>query len=169
EYVQVACDRVLVTRNRRIFAFLALIAFSAANRRPPSGQARGQAFSGTCARHRMSMRALLGVFIGLAGIAAVHCAPAFAAAKYMTWVPGTPHTGALPPLTAEEGALAGRLRQHIEAIGSKPHNIDHFDELEKAARYIETMLEAAGYTVNRQPFTADGKTGRNIQAVVPSP
>src|SRR5262249_30986549 len=127
EYVQVACDRVLVTRNRRIFAFLALIAFSAANRRPPSGQARGQAFSGTCARHRMSMRALLGVFIGLAGIAAVIAAAAFAAAKYMTWVPGTPHTGALPPLTAEEGALAGRLRQHIEAIGSRPHNIDHFD------------------------------------------
>src|SRR5262245_43536864 len=108
--------------------------------------------------------------IGLAIPAVVLAVAAFFAAKYMTTVPGTPHTGALPALTAEEGALAGRLKRHIEAIATKPHNIDNFDELEKATRHIETTLEAAGYTVNRQAFEADGKTVRNIEvAIQPAP
>src|SRR5262245_60556845 len=110
------------------------------------------------------------IFIGLTAMTVILALAAFIAAKYMTTVPGTPHTGVLPALTAEEGALAGRLKRHIEAIGSKPHNIDNFDELEKAARRIETTLQAAGYTVNRQPFATDGKTVRNIEVVIqPAP
>src|SRR5690348_12582281 len=90
---------------------------------------------------------------------------------YMTGVPGRPYHGPLPPLTAEEQALVPRLKRHIEATASREHNVAHYDELEKSARYIETMLESYGYTVNRQSFEADDfrsdtKTVRNIEAVI---
>jgi len=81
-------------------------------------------------------------------LAAVVCG----AVWYTTGAPGTPHRGPLPPLTAEEQALAPLLRQHIAAIASREHNVTHYDELEKSARYIETTIESYGYTVNRQAF-----------------
>jgi len=101
-------------------------------------------------------------------LAAVVCG----AVWYMTGVPGTPHRGPLPPLTAEEQALAPRLKRHIAAIASREHNVAHYDELEKSARYIETTLEAYGYTVNRQIFDADDfrsggtRSVRNIEVVI---
>jgi hypothetical protein len=91
---------------------------------------------------------------------------------YMTGVPGRPHRGPLPPLTAEEQELIPRLRRHIEAIASREHNVTYYDELEKSARYIETTLEAYGYTVNRQVYDADDlrsgstRSVRNIEAVI---
>ena len=57
-------------------------------------------------------------------------------AHYLTAVPGVSHQGALPPSTDAENATAARLHAH-RAIASKPHNVEHYDELEKAARYIE--------------------------------
>jgi len=90
---------------------------------------------------------------------------------YMTGVPGTSHRGPPPPLTAEEQALVPLLRRHIEAIASREHNVAHYDELEKSARYIEAALASYGYTVNRQTFDADDyvsdtRTVRNIEVVI---
>lgn len=90
---------------------------------------------------------------------------------YMTGVPGEPHRGPLPPLTAEEQALAPLLKRHIEAIASREHNVAHYDELETSARYTEATLESYGYTVNRQAFDADDyvsgvKSVRNIEVVI---
>ena len=85
---------------------------------------------------------------------------------YMTRVPGTPHRGPLPPLTDEERALSTQLKKHIEAIATREHNIEHYDELEKAARYIEATLGSYGYAVNRQSYVADGKTVRNIDVII---
>ena len=53
---------------------------------------------------------------------------------YMTGVPGEPHRGPLPPLTAEEQALVPLLERHIAAIASREHNVARYDELEKSAR-----------------------------------
>lgn len=106
------------------------------------------------------------VLIGLGGIAAAAVVGAIGAAIVMTTVPGKPHTGALPALTAEESALAMRLKRHVEAIGSRPHNIDHPHDLEEAARYIETALRAEGYAINLQHFTADDAKVRNIEVVI---
>jgi Zn-dependent M28 family amino/carboxypeptidase len=49
--------------------------------------------------------------------------------------------------------------------------VAHYDELETSARYIETTLEAYGYTVNRQAFDADDfrsgtRSVRNIEVVI---
>ena len=54
---------------------------------------------------RMSLFAVLVVLaLAAAGCGALH---------YMTAVPGKPHRGALPPLTAGEAALADSLKRHI--------------------------------------------------------
>jgi hypothetical protein len=85
---------------------------------------------------------------------------------YMLGVPGTPHQGSLPALTADERALAARLKTHIAAIAAHEHNIDTYDDLEKAARYIERALTGYGYKTVPQQFTVRGKQVRNIEATI---
>jgi Zn-dependent M28 family amino/carboxypeptidase len=87
---------------------------------------------------------------------------------FMLYVPGQRHQGPLPPLTAEEWDLAGRLRRHVEAIASKPHNIWYYAELESAARYLEATLKSLGYELAPQPYVVDGRTVRNIAVTIPS-
>jgi len=48
-------------------------------------------------------------------------------------------------LTEEERAFAGRLRDHVQAIASREHNLDHPAAYESAATYIEEALAKAGY------------------------
>jgi Zn-dependent M28 family amino/carboxypeptidase len=94
---------------------------------------------------------------------------AFGAYHYMLGVPGTPHQGALPALTPDERDLAARLRGHVEAIAKAERNLDHYEELEQAAKYIEGVLEGYGYPVTRQVFTSRGKSVRNIDVVLEAP
>jgi len=89
-----------------------------------------------------------------------------AGALYLTSVPGKSHTGALPDLTEAESVTAARIRTHIAAIATRPHNTDHYDDLEAAARYIETELEKMGHTHQPQIFEADGKRVRNIEVII---
>jgi hypothetical protein len=105
--------------------------------------------------------ALFAVLVVLALAAA-----GYGALHYMTAVPGKPHQGALPPLTPEEAALAISLKRHIATIAAREHNVAHYGELEKVARYIEAALASLGYTVGRQEFSADGKPVRNIDVTV---
>ena len=86
--------------------------------------------------------------------------------RYMTTVPGAPHRGPLPALTADDAALATRLGAHIAAIASRPHNVAHYAELEKAARYIEGQLAALGYAPQAQVYTVDEREVRNIEAAI---
>jgi hypothetical protein len=90
----------------------------------------------------------------------------WASLRYMTSVPGRPHNGPLLPLAADEAALARRLATHIKAIASRPHNLDYYDELEKAARYIEGELKAFGYEPFAQVYEVAGKAVRNIEATI---
>jgi hypothetical protein len=61
-------------------------------------------------------------------------AAGYAAVRYLTHAPGTPHQGPLPPLTAEETALASALRQHVETIAAREHNEGVERVLRDAAR-----------------------------------
>jgi hypothetical protein len=106
----------------------------------------------------MSLFAVLVVLaLAAAGYGALH---------YMTAVPGKPHRGAMPPLTPKEAALAASLKRHIATIAAREHNVAHYDELEKVARYIEAALASLGYAVGGQEFSADGKLVRNIDVTV---
>lgn len=96
-------------------------------------------------------------------------AAGYGAYHYMLAVPGVAHRGPLPALTPEERDLAARLRRHVEVIAAAEHNLDHYDELEKAALYIERALEGHGYPVSRQVFEARGRMVRNIDVVLEAP
>src|SRR5215813_10696485 len=93
-------------------------------------------------------------------------AAAYWALHYTTGVPGRSHSGPLPPLTEEERALAVALKRHIATIASREHNLRRYDELEKAARYIEATLASYGHSVGRQEFFFDDNPVRNIDAVI---
>lgn len=92
-----------------------------------------------------------------------------AAAAFAAWyslaVPGKPHQGALPVLTAEESEIAGKLQRHVSAIASVPHNVGYHAALEQSARYIEATLGDLGYSIVPQVFTVAGRSVRNIEAV----
>lgn len=100
----------------------------------------------------------------IAAIVLVPLLLASGAAWYALAVPGTTHKGPLPPTTAEERELAGRLRTHVTAVASAPHNVQHFAALERAAQHIERALQEQGYTIERQAFPTSGRTVRNIAA-----
>ena len=104
--------------------------------------------------------------LALTGLVLVVAVIAVAGARYLTAVPGESHQGTLPPSSEAEKTTAARLLTHIRAIASKPHNIDHYDELEKSARYIEETLTALGYQPVPQIYEVEGRAVRNIEAVI---
>ncbi|HEY7670298.1 MAG TPA: M28 family peptidase [Hyphomicrobium sp.] len=103
-----------------------------------------------------------------AGLLLVFAALAAAAAWYMLALPGESYSGPAPRTTLTEVQLAWRLQRHIAAIATRPHNVAHYDELEKAASYIEAELASLGYEAQRQVFETDGRSVRNIEAVLPA-
>ena len=103
-----------------------------------------------------------------AGILLVIIAAAAAAAWYMLALPGKGFSGPQPPVTRNERDLSERLIRHVIAIASKPHNVAHYGELERAAAYIEAQLTELGYKPRAQVFETDGKPVRNIEVVIPA-
>jgi Zn-dependent M28 family amino/carboxypeptidase len=101
--------------------------------------------------------------IALLIVAALFASPVLAL-LWMTAVPGKSWSGPLPPLSAKEGDLAARLRGHVVAVASEPHNIGHPEAFERSARYIEKTLGDLGYAVRSLPF--DEGHARNIEAVI---
>jgi hypothetical protein len=85
---------------------------------------------------------------------------------YTTVVPGTPHSGPLPPLTDEERALAVTLRRHVETVAATEHNVANHAELEQVARYIEGVLESYGFAVQRQQYDVSARSVRNVAVVI---
>lgn len=81
-------------------------------------------------------------------------------------MPRRPAAAAHAPDTSAADELAQRLRAHVTAIASVPHNIDHYDALERAARYIETTLADSGYRPEAQAYEAGGVEVRNIELVI---
>ncbi|MGZ3362479.1 MAG: hypothetical protein ACXU84_24410, partial [Xanthobacteraceae bacterium] len=71
--------------------------------------------------------------LAILALLVVVAAAGYGALRYLTAVPGEPHRGALPPLTAGEVTLAAALERHVATIAAREHNVDHYDELEKVA------------------------------------
>lgn len=89
-----------------------------------------------------------------------------AIAWYGLGMHGRSYEGPPPAATDEESDLAPRLKRHVIAVASKPHNIRHYDELEKSARYIEQTLAATGYRVDAQPYDVTEWTVRNLETAI---
>lgn len=81
-------------------------------------------------------------------------------------VPEQPVSIPLAPVTKPQDELAARLAHHVSAIASGEHNTRTPEQLEQAARYIETSLAREHYTVRRQQYTWDGHEVRNIEVSI---
>lgn len=73
----------------------------------------------------------------------------------MTVMPGRSFKGALPVVTAEERALASRLRSHVEVLAKTERNAD----LDTPAKYIEGHLKSFSI----QEIESGGRKVRNIE------
>ena len=73
---------------------------------------------------------------------------------YVVAMPGSAYRGALE-FSADEKALAARLRAHVEALAAGERNVD----LERAAGYIARELGS----VREHAFASGGRTVRNIE------
>jgi Zn-dependent M28 family amino/carboxypeptidase len=87
---------------------------------------------------------------------------------YMTHMPDKSWSGELPPLTAEQAALADRLRRHIGVLAGDigERNVWRDGTLDATADYIESTLQTAGYRVSSQWFQAQETEVRNLEAVL---
>lgn len=104
-----------------------------------------------------------------AALAVVLVGGAALALHWASDVPGRSFAGPPPPATPAELTVAERLKAHVAAIAAAERNLTRNPaQLEAAARYIETALEAYGYAVERQAYAVAGKETRNIWATIPA-
>ena len=87
----------------------------------------------------------------------------------MIRMPLQSYQGPLPPLTAAEQELRGRLEQHVTALAGDigERNIFTPRQLAAAADWIESVFSDAGYTVASQSFPVHEVSCRNLEAVIP--
>lgn len=85
---------------------------------------------------------------------------------YALDMPGRSYDGPLPEATREEYDLAARLRRHVIAVASVPHNIRHDDDLEQSAEYISCALAGEGYHVVSHPYEVTEWTVRNLEVAI---
>lgn len=83
----------------------------------------------------------------------------------LVW-PLQPRTGPSAATTAAEQDVAARLRAHLDAIASQPHNLYHYPALEAAACYIERTLVALGLQPVSHEFDVGGRPVRNIEVIL---
>lgn len=104
-----------------------------------------------------------------AGLLLLTLAVFAAACWYSLALPGKSYAGKAPPVTDDERDLSQRLRRHVTAIASAPHNVAHYDALEKSAAYIEAELNGLGYAVTQQVYDVGDKPVRNIAVELAPP
>src|SRR3712207_4193069 len=87
----------------------------------------------------------------------------------MIRMPGQSFSGPLPPLTPDEQGTRARLEAHVTRLAGTigERNYLRPAALDAAATYVATSLEALGYEIAAQPFSANGLTVRNIEAMLP--
>lgn len=86
----------------------------------------------------------------------------------MLWMPGASYQGPIPALTSEEIALRDALRRDVGELAGTigERNLSRYHALRRAAEFIEASFNAAGYRVQRQAFTAEGKAVANLEAAL---
>jgi Zn-dependent M28 family amino/carboxypeptidase len=83
-------------------------------------------------------------------------------------MPGKSHRGPLPPMSEQEKILAVELRRDVETLALQigERNIWNPAEMRRAADYLESELEKAGWTVTRHAYRHQGETWHNIEAEI---
>ncbi len=86
----------------------------------------------------------------------------------MSRMPGQSHSGPSPKPSADDRYLSGRLQRHVDmlAVTIGERNVWKYDNLLRAADYIEGEFLAAGLEVRSIKYEASGKRVRNIEAEI---
>lgn len=84
------------------------------------------------------------------------------------FMPGKTYAGELPPLTSQEILLKDELMRDIQTIAGEigEHNYAFYDRLVAAEQFLHSSFTAAGYQVNRQTYTIDGKEFNNLEVEI---
>lgn len=84
-------------------------------------------------------------------------------------MPGAPHAGPLPALTASQHALAERLRQHVQTLAGDigERSAARYDAVNEAASHLDSVLGSLGYLVHRQEYMARGRPYANLEVELP--
>ena len=79
-------------------------------------------------------------------------------------MPGRSFTGDLPVMSVSQGALAQALHADVEHLAGHigERNTTRPDRLRAAELWLTSALEAAGYSVGRQPYEAGGVECANL-------
>ena len=87
---------------------------------------------------------------------------------FMSRMPGTSWQGSPPPPSDAELLLAERLRNHVETLAERfgERNIWQFDNLQRAAGYIEETFTRAGLATHSYPYRVEGRQVRNLEAEI---
>ncbi|MGP0018474.1 MAG: M28 family peptidase [Candidatus Sulfotelmatobacter sp.] len=90
----------------------------------------------------------------------------FASLWQITQMPLRSYKGALPPLSAEQSQLAGRLSEHVRylsvTIGDR--NVQRAGSLPAATDYLRSNLAQVGYAVSEKPYSVHGHEVSNLEA-----
>jgi hypothetical protein len=82
--------------------------------------------------------------------------------------PGRSYAGVLGPLDNFQSRLRDHLKEHVAMLSQQigERNMNHYERLEATAAYIRQYLEQQDYRVEEQDYTVNGKTCRNLYAVL---
>jgi len=84
-------------------------------------------------------------------------------------MPGRSYTATMEPLDNFQSRLRDHLHEHVNVLAGNigERNLTHYDKLEQAALYIRRYLEVTqGYKVEEFDYTVQGKTCRNLYAIL---
>ncbi len=86
----------------------------------------------------------------------------------MSRMPGQSYSGASPEVTVDEQQLSNKLKKHVEtlAVSIGERNVWKYENLLRAADYIEGELRTAGLEVDSIEYEASGKRVRNVEAEI---
>lgn len=98
----------------------------------------------------------------------VLCVP-LAAAWWFSYMPGSSFEDTLPPLTPDEVPLSQALETHVVKLAAEigERNMQRPEQLEAAARYIESTFAAQGLAPTRHTYEAEGEDVSNIETEFP--
>jgi len=87
----------------------------------------------------------------------------------MLGMPGKSFEGTLPPLTEAEVALQTALRRDVEKLAGEigERNVLRAPQLRAAAAHIEAEFAAAGWSVQRHSYEAQGEQCDNLEVTLP--
>lgn len=92
----------------------------------------------------------------------------YAGWKTMIEMPGQSYQGPLEPLPPAELSLRDELRKDVEhlAVTIGERNLEHYDKLCDAAKFIESELLVCGYEVDRQSYEARERECFNLEVEI---